>query len=122
MSDVISFKDKEERFTLIVKSKFLEQCPNPSKHTVLELHKDFNMITYLHSETAPAVIQHKQLPLDDELKKLVDNGEYFYKVTDAGRIEYWIDGHCISREDPIRAKKLHHELGFDKKFNEFIES
>jgi hypothetical protein len=92
MSDVYTFKDKENKFTLSVKKEFLDRCPNPENHTAYELNSEFYLFTYLNNPSAPAVIRHK------------DNRE-----------EYWINGRCLNKEDPELAKKMEDTYKFNNK-------
>lgn len=123
MIDVVTFKDKEARMTLTCQRKFLEKCPIPENFTIMELNKDYNMLTYLHNENGPAIIQHKapkDEPVAKEIYDLEKEGKYTLIIVGKERYEYWIDGHCINREDPETAKKMHRKISFDKKFDEVI--
>lgn len=118
--DVVEIKDKEKRMTLTVKREFLEKCEDPSRFSIMELNKDNNMMTYLHNENGAAIIQHKGPPISKEIKKLVEENKYLLTMTDKGRLEYWIDGRCISRENPEDAKKMQHISDFNKSFDKLM--
>ncbi len=97
MSKIVTISDKDNRFVLTVKPEFLEKCPEPSKHTMMELNRDYSCVTYLHNETGPAVHRNKD-----------------------GREEFWLDGQCISSSNPELAERIKHQGKFNTKFDELI--
>ena len=103
--ETYTFEDVTGKFTLTVKKDFLNKCQEPPKYTINELNKDFNMLTYLHNETGPALICPKK-PLSETMKELIDNGEYFYTENNNQRVEFWLDGHCINRENTKLAEEM----------------
>jgi hypothetical protein len=92
--DVVTFQDKQKRFTLVVKKEFLKVCPNPEKKRIPELFREFNLMIYLHCETGPAVIRHR------------DN-----------RREYWINGELVERE---KAEKMQYDFDFKIQLDDII--
>jgi hypothetical protein len=120
MIDVVEIKDKDGRMTLTVKREFMEKCEDPSRFSVMELNKDLNMMTYLHNENGPAIKQHKGPPVSKEMKELVEQGKYLLTFNDTGRLEYWLDGRCISAEDPEAAKRLQHHTDFNKSWDSLM--
>jgi hypothetical protein len=119
----VIIQDKNKEYTLTVKKEFLEKCPNPHKYTMMELNKDFNCLSYLHNEIGPAAIRHRPKPISELQQKLIDEKKYFELFDDAGqRYSFWVDGRCISREDPVRAEKMWRDLNFKKAVDEFIDS
>ncbi len=97
MTPTTTFQDIKKLCTLVVKATFLEKCPEPAKYTLMELNRDFNMLTYLHNENGPAVIRPSK------------NIE-----------EFWLDGKSITKENPELAARMKHKLGFDDRFNSFV--
>lgn len=123
MTETVSIQDKQKRFTLVVKKEFLTKCPDPGKHTVMELHKDFNCLSYLHNEAGPAVISHKPKKISDPQLKLNEEKKYYPLFDDVGnRLEFWLDGRCISREDPIRAERMNRTINFKAAVEEIVDS
>ena len=106
MSDVYTFdafevgdKDVKVKFTLTVKSEFLEKCPEPEKLSPSKLNSEFYMVKYLHNPSGPAIIRH------DEAAKKCKNGP----------IEYWMDGVCLNVENIELAEKIKHNHLFNAK-------
>lgn len=98
MTETTTFQDKNKKITVTVKKTFLEKCPTPENHTILELNKDFNMLTFLHNEVGPALTR----------KGIED--------------EYWIDGVLLNKSDPERMERIKHGVKFGVKLDEFINS
>lgn len=97
MTPTTTFQDSEKVFTFTVKATFLEKCPEPSKYDVITLNKDYHMLTYLHNEVGPAIINHIQ------------------KID-----EFWLDGKHLVADDPKKAAEFQAKIEFNKKFDDFV--
>ena len=95
MNKTVTFQDVNNKVTFVTKEEFLNTCPTPEKFTILELNRDYNMLTFLHNEAGPALVRG---PLE----------------------EFWLDGRCISVSDPELAKRIKHQSGFNNKFEELL--
>jgi hypothetical protein len=89
-------------YTLSVKKEFLEKCPNPEAFEPHELNVKHYMFKFLHNDSGPAIVR-KAYSLSPE------------------RIEYWLDGRCISTEDKEKAAKMAHNNEFNKKLDSVLE-
>lgn len=95
MSSTVTFQDVEKKYTLTVKSEFLQDCPNPSELTHQDLNIKHNMFKHFHNENGPAIVRHR------------DNRE-----------EYWLNGVCLHTDPevaPGTLEKLLHKIQFNKK-------
>ncbi len=97
MSDYHKFQTVDKKFTLCVKNNFLEKCSNPETMSSFDLNNKHYLFKFLHNPAGPAVIRHK------------DN-----------RKSYWVDGVCLDKEDPARAKKIEFDSNFSAKLDDIV--
>lgn len=104
---MVTFQDKEKRFTCTVKEAFLSKCPNPSNYNSAQLFKDFDLLSHLHNTSGPALIKHDAWPITKKpMLDLINEGRYLETRKGPDRYEFWIDGRCINRENPNKAADM----------------
>lgn len=100
----INLSSKDPSHTVTVKSEFMTKCPDPEKYSIHELHEKFFMYSHLHNPNGPAVVRHDGGPACN------------------GPEEYWLDGKCLSKENPELAAKIAHNAKFAEKLETTLES
>lgn len=105
MSDHYTFKDKDQRYELSVKTEFLQKCPKPEDYTAFELNEQFYMWKYLHNPDGPAIIRFDQKDKDDPTQP---------------RHEYWINGESYTYFHPDKIAVIKARQGFKDSLDKIV--
>lgn len=104
----IKLTDKDPTWTCVVKSEFLKKCSDPENYTCFDLNNKFHMYSFLHNPSGPAIVRN------------IPNKKGYFGVH--GDKEYWIDGKCMTKENPELAKRIEHNAYFTDKLEKTLES
>ena len=106
-----TFTEKDGLIKFTVKAEMLEKCPKPEEHDIESLVTNYQLSSYLHNPTGPAVEYTNKLP-KEALEALAKNEAVVDGKT------YWLNGELLSKET---LEKFLHDLKFNVGIDQMLE-